>query len=390
VQFEEKGAVAVIDLDLDRAEIERRKQLRRDLWDYRAVDHIPVIIWLLPYWQLGECGFTAREFFEEDDVHFQVSVARIKKSLRLIPDDYIPFARMVLGPMTIATMFGAGVHWSDDPDQPPGTAGPIITDLEQIYSLKRPSLEDGIMPKLLRRLRYHAQHLPRDVYLTGINAGGPLQVCADLVESSTFYMGFYDDPQALHHLLELVTDVILEVYDAVIEAAGGLARMTTVDFDPVWSPEKYKCLLADDVCGIISPQTFTTFSVPYNNRFYQRWGGGLLHNCGPQTPGQSYLKHRPKLKGINCAYDHSDKDLAALGELFAGWGMIEVNFDSDETPEEILEGFRFMMETLAPNTVGVPVCTIDASWPDDVIVDFYWEMRKIADAYAASMNWKDA
>jgi hypothetical protein len=70
--------------------------------------------------------------------------------------------------------------------------------------------------------------------------------------------------------------------------------------------------------------------------------------------------------------------------------MIEVNFDSGETPEEMLEGFHFMMETLAPHTVGVPVCTIDASWPDDVIVDFYWEMRKIADAYAANMRWKDA
>ena len=161
-----------INLNIDHTQIEKRKQLRRDLWDYRPVDHIPVVLWLVPYWQLGRHGYTTVDLFENDEVHFQVSVARVEKSLRLIPDDYIPFARMVLGPVTLATMFGADIHWSDDPNQPPGTGAPIITDLEQVFSLEPPSLDDGIMPKHLRRLRYHAENLPPDVYLTGIFAAG--------------------------------------------------------------------------------------------------------------------------------------------------------------------------------------------------------------------------
>jgi hypothetical protein len=112
-----------------------------------------------------------------------------------------------------------------------------------------------------------------------------------------------------------------------------------------------------------------------------------MHNCGPQTPKRVYLEHNPRLKGINCAYDYSRGDLADLGEIFAGWGIVEVNFDSGETAEEMLEGFRFMMENLAPYTVGVPVCTIDESWADDEITAFYWEMRKIAEEYAANMRW---
>jgi uroporphyrinogen-III decarboxylase len=374
-------------LKIDHQEIERRKQLRRDLWDYRSVDHIPVVLWLLPEWQLYNYGYTYVDLFEHDEVHFEVSIERVKKSLRLIPDDYIPFARMVLGPMTLATMFGAGIHWSDDPDQPPGVAEPIITDLEQVYGLARPSVTDGIMPKHLRRLRYHSAHLPPDVYLTGVFAAGPLQVCADLIESNVFYLSFHDNPDALHHLLDVVTDVQQEVYRAVVDTVGGIDRLTSVDWDPVWAPEKYKSHVSDDICGNISPKAFREFSIPYNNRLYEPWGSGLMHNCGPQTPKWVYLEHNPRLKGINCAYDYSYGDLADLGEIFAGWGIVEVNFDSGETAEEMLEGFRFMMETLAPDTVGVPVCTIDESWADDEITAFYWEMRKIADEYAANMRW---
>jgi len=377
----------MISLNVDHNEIEKMKQLRRDLWDYKPVDHIPVVLWLLPYWQLGECGYTTVEFFEDDDVHFQANVARIQKSLKLIPDDYIPFARMVLGPMTLPTMFGADIYWSEDPNQPPDTAAPIIEDMKQVYCLKRPSMNDGIMPKLLRRLRYHAEHLPPDMYITGVNAGGPLQASASLVESNTFYLSFYDNPEALHYLLDMVTDVQLEVYRAVIDAAGGINRMTSIDWDPVWAPEKYKSHVSDDICGVISPQAFREFSMLYNNRLFQPWGSGLMHNCGPQTPKHFYLEHDPKLKGINCAYDYSRDDLAEMGELFAGWGVIEVNFDSGETPEEMLEGFRYMMETLAPDTVGIPVCTIEESWSDDDITSFYWDMREIANEYAANMRW---
>ncbi len=189
-------------LAIDHNTIERRKQLRRDLWDYRPVDHIPVVIWLN---HLG--GHTYREWFESPDVHLEVNLERIRKSLALLPDDYIPFTRMVRGPMTIANMFGADIAWTDDPQEAPGPAGPILADLADVWRLTKPHVTDGIMADHLQRIRQHAAALPPDVYLTGIFAGGPLQVAADLVESKAFYAGFYDDPAALHHLLDMVTEL---------------------------------------------------------------------------------------------------------------------------------------------------------------------------------------
>ena len=372
----------MISFDLDHREIERRKQLRRDLWDYRPVDHIPIVFWLTP-----SCGYTLREQRQSAEIQFQVNVEGIRRSLRLLPDDYIPFAFVTPGYMTIATMFGMEVYWAADPDQPPGVKGHLITDLAQVYRLPRPTLDAGLMPENIRRLRYHAENLPPDVYLTGIDSGGPLNTCKDLLDTNLLYTAFYDDPAALHHLLDLVTEVQLDVYRAVVAAAGGLERLTGLDFSPNWAPEKYKSFVSDDICATIGPELFREFSLPYNSRLYQPWGSGLLHNCGPNPCKHLYLDHRPKLKGLNCSYRFSHQEFAEFRQIFAGWGVIEAMFDSGESPAEMLANFRYMMETLAPDTIGIPLCIVDDTWADSDITDLYWEMRQVAEEYAANMRW---
>ena len=243
----------------------------------------------------------------------------------------------------------------------------------------------------LRRIRQHAASLPPDVYLTGVFAGGPLQAAADLVESNAFYAGFYDNPDALHDLLDMLTELQIEIFQATITAAGGLQRMTTLDFDPVWAPEGHKCNLSDDISVPVGPRVFRQFSLPYNNRIYAPWGSGTLHVCGPQVAKWNYLDHSPKLKGLNCAYQWTRDDLSDLRQIFAGWGMIEVNFDMPgERSEEMLAGFTHLMEALAPDVVAVPVCTVDESWSDEEITNLYRDMRKIADGYAAKMRWRNA
>jgi uroporphyrinogen-III decarboxylase len=377
-----------VSLQIDFDEIERRKQVRRDLWNYRKIDHIPVVMWLRHTF-----GYSLHEQLQSTTVQFQVNIERIRKSLRVLPDDYIPYARVTLGYMTIATMFGLPVYWGDDPDIAPGVAAPLITDLEQVYSLPRPSLDSGLASEGLQRLRYHAKNLPANVYLTGLDLGGPLGSCKDLVMSNLFYTSFYDNPAALHHLLDLVTDVQLDLYRAVVQAAGGLERITSIDFNPVWAPEEYKSFVSDDVCAALSPDLFKNFSRPYNNRLYQPWGSGLLHNCGPHPAKFHYLEHTPRLKGMNCSYRFSHAEFPEFRQIFAGWGVVEVLLDQDETAEEMLAAFHYMMETFAPDTFAIPVCMLGDGWSDSDITDLYWEMRKIAVEYTTRMasgnhpNW---
>jgi hypothetical protein len=370
------------ELNIDHRRVEALKEMRRALWDYKPVDHIPAVIW--PTWTFGH---SLREQLEHGEVQFDVNVRTVEKSLRIIPDDYIPFARVTPGYMTLATMFGMEVHWSDDPSQPPGAKGHMIHDMEEVYRLKRPRIDAGLMPENVRRLRMHAVNLPPDVYITGIDAGGPLNTCKDLLGTELFYTAFHDHPQAFHHLLNLVTDLQLEVYQEIVRAVGGINRMTGIDFDPAWAPECYKSFVSDDVCATIGPRVFEEFSRPYNNRLFRPWGSGLLHNCGPHPCKHLYLGHEPKLKGLSLSYKYSRKEFPELRKIFAGWGIMHVLLDNETTPEAILAAFRDIMETLAPDVIGVPICSVDDSWRDDDVTALYWDMRKISDQYTANMRW---
>lgn len=369
-------------LEIDHREVERRKQFRRDLWDYRPVDHIPVAFW--PNWTFGH---TPRAMTEDGDIQLEVNTRTIERSLRVFPDDYIPWARIWSGYMTIATMFGAEVHWSDDPAQAPGVRAPLVHEIEDVFRLGRPGLGAGLLPENLRRLRQHAAALSPDVSLTGIDAGGPLNNIKDLVETNLLYTAFYDHPEAMHHLLDLVTDVQLDVYRAVVEAAGGIERMTCVDFNTEWTPEPYRSFVGDDVSATIGPDLFREFGLPYNSRLFRPWGSGVLHNCGPHPSRNVYLDHEPRLKGLHLAYKYSHKDFPALREILAGWGVIHIVLDNELTPEAMLSSFRSSMEMLAPDVIGMPVCILDESWSDEDVTALYWEMRAISNEYAASMRW---
>jgi len=103
-----------IPLDIDHNEIERRKDLYRRFFDYQPVDHLPVFIWLQG---ATRPEHTIRWELESGQNQLEANAAWIARSLRLLPDDYIPVVRITQGYLTIASMFGCQIHWSEDPNQ---------------------------------------------------------------------------------------------------------------------------------------------------------------------------------------------------------------------------------------------------------------------------------
>ena len=110
--------------------------------------------------------------------------------------------------------------------------------------------------------------------------------------------------------------------------------------------------------------------------------------CGPLPAVSCYLDHTPPIKGINCSYHYTREDFPKLREAFNGRGIVQAMFDNGETAEEMIAGFREMMECFAPDVIAVPICSVDDAWNDDDITVLYWEMRKISEEYAANMKWR--
>lgn len=368
---------------LEPEELEKRKERLRRLWDYRPVDHIPIGFWADDF-----STYTLWEQCRDSGRQLEQMIANNNRCLRVFSDDYIPMVRIWPGYMTIATMFGMDVFWGDDPNQPPGAAGFIIDSPEKMTALGKPDAKTaGIMPENLKWIAYAASNLPPDIAVTGVDLGGPLNTAKDLFETNFLYTAFIDYPDELCRFLDLITEVQIACYREIVTAAGGLERMVSIDFDPVWAPEGKKGFVSDDVCATISPEAFRQFSIPYNERIFQAFGEGRIHNCGPHPSADLYLEHHPRCLGINCSYRYTRNDFPRIKEAFRGRGILELNFDNGETPEEVLRGFEDAADSLAPDVAAVPVLVFDDSWEDDDLEGTYRELKKTAEIYARSMNW---
>ncbi len=371
--------------DIDLQEIERRKRSIARVWEYKKVDHIPINVWMDDF-----STYSLHEQCEDGRLQFDVMVKNINRCLRCLPDDYIPYMRIWPGYMTIATMFGMAVHWSDDPNQAPGADGYVIDNMNEVYDLVMPDpVSDGLMPYNLKWLDYARRTLPKDVYLTGIDLGGPLNTAKDLLETNLMYTAFIDAPDAMHYFLDLVTKLQMRCNREIIKAAGGLERLTCTDFDPIWAPLQYKGFVSDDVCASLGPSMFKKFSIPYNNRILAGFRGARIHNCGPNPSAHFYREHDVDIMGLNCSFKYSKGDLRVLKEAFMGGGIIEINFDNDETAREIIAGYEHIANTLTPDVIAMPLLFLNESWRDDDIRAVYTDLRKISERYAAEIKWRE-
>jgi hypothetical protein len=370
--------------DIDRAELERRKDRFRRVWEYRPVDHVPIAFVLD-----GDGSHTLKELCQDGGLQLEANRRAIGRLLRLLPDDYIPVARFWPGYMTIASMFGMETHWSDDPAQPPGVRGKLVTDVSQIRSLVPPDpARAGLMLSNLAWLARFRDCLPPEVSMTGLDLGGPLNTAKDLFETDLLFTAMYDAPGELLLFLKLAAAVQIQALELSIDAAGGEQRMSSIDFDPVWAPEGKKGFVSDDVCAGIAPAFFCMFSVPTNNRIFARWPGGRLHNCGPHPSVDLYLDHSPAINGLNCSFRHSRSDLPRIRSAFRGRGIVELMFDNGETAEQILGGFEEAVQALAPEVIAIPVPWVSQAWADDDIRALDSDLRRLSTRYAREMKWR--
>jgi hypothetical protein len=292
--------------------------------------------------------------------------------------------------MTLATMFGMETFWSEDPNQPPGVKGPLIADISRVRSLPRPDPRlDGLMPHNLKWLDHCRGVFPETVSFTGIDLGGPINTARDLLETDLLYTAFLDAPEEMHRLLALVADVQIGCYREIVRAAGGESRLTCVDFDPVWAPEGLKGFVSDDVCSSFGPRVYETFGLPHNNRLLREFGGGRIHNCGPHPSANLYLGAGSPCAGLNCSFARSRAEFPALKEAFRKRGIVEVNFDNGETPEQAIAGYEETADSLAPAVAAIPVLFVNEAWSVGDIRETYFGLRKVSEGFAAALEWAD-
>ncbi|MEK7405823.1 MAG: hypothetical protein AAB225_12005 [Acidobacteriota bacterium] len=372
--------VSVKLFDFDRTEIERRRQLVRDLWAGLPVDHIPIHLVVTD----PEPLYTIREQFQDGDKQLAAALRVAGLSWQCVSGgDYIPAMRPDLGCSVLATAFGSELYWGDDPNQTCGVKQALIEDVARIADLPAPSPFAGQLAEGAERVRRFAEAGDGLVSVSLLDMAGGLNVASDLLGAERLYVAMREHPGLLECLLGKIQQLFLAAIAAQIAAAGGEANIATTDFPDYWFPESLKGHVSDDISANISPALYRRFSRPFHDMVFARYGGGGLHNCGPNPCLAQYLEHKPAPRSLDLSYRYSRRDLPKIKRICRKRAIVYLN-DLPQTPGELIETYRRLMEDMAPDVMVIPVATVTTA---DTPAEVYARLLEISREYARRMDW---
>ena len=354
----------ILDNLISQDEIEKRKQLIRDITDYKldGHDHIPILITYFP----NNKGYTLTEVYTNKEAQLEYEIDKIRSTLKHVPDDYIPSIKSDLGYVVTQTIFGMKPIYSKDlgPAKYPNQAPYIdpktkpIKSIREMHDFKRPDdiFSLGLIPDGLERVKFLMNETNFEIPTSCLDIGTGLLMAYELMDSKLFFITMKDDPKAINHVTDILTDIVIDIADKIIEVAGGIDNMTSTEWDEKWYPEGKKCYISTDNQVLYSPNDYLIFELPYCNRQFGHFGPGFIHNCGPQIAIDHFWSHNPKPYGITCEYYSDINDFHKIKEMFKKYNkaILFVEFTNMKNLDEMVKAFENLMNIFAPEVIAIP------------------------------------
>lgn len=230
--------------------------------------------------------------------------------------------------------FGGEVEWPDDRlGSGPGVKRRAVQKPEDLEKLKVPDPKTaGCVPKMIEFSKLQEEH---DMPIAFI-CGTPFSHAANLCGVQTFLEWIYQEPEAVHTALRLMTDHILSVAEYYVDIFGKdrvLARSTaTTD-------------------ALVSPKVFEAFALPYVQELNQKvldMGVSSIysHICGDHNHLLPLWQQVPFGNPGMLSIGH-EVDLLKMAQYFPNQiiaGNIDPNIIYQGKPDQVYEACRETIE----------------------------------------------
>jgi hypothetical protein len=230
-----------------------------------------------------------------------------------IGDDWVPHLQPYQGVTPLASAFGCHVRYFDH-------TSPWVEPLiraedppEKVYELPRPAVTDGQLGAILEYIDYFVAETGGRYPIAITDSQGPLDMAYLVWESTAFMLAMYTNPREVHHLMRLVTDLIIAF---VKEQRARSPQFFPCHCPPLWMPEGLGISISEDCSAVLSPKLYEEFSLPYINELSEEFGGVVIHSCGNFLHQFDNLAKVHNLRGIN--FGASETPFAAVWERFGG------------------------------------------------------------------------
>lgn len=127
-------------------------------------------------------------------------------------------------------------------------------------------------------IRRRYPKIARYVYIDHPDGQGPIDLC-ELLWGSEMFLAFYDEPEMLGELVGRVTDFYAEFMDRWFALVPGMDG-----YHPYFSRvHRGGITIRNDSLMNLPPDIYEAYVFPYDQKLFDRYGGGMVHFCGTGT-----------------------------------------------------------------------------------------------------------
>jgi hypothetical protein len=281
--------------------------------------------------------------------------------------DFVPSLCPTLGLVGIPSAFGGQVIWWEN--DLPAVRPAIGDEIEAVYDLPLPSVTDGELCRMLDYTRYFIEQNGGRYPIRMSDIQGPLDSAALIMGHNNFLLATYTNPQAVHHLLQRVTDLTT----AFVLTQREIVRSYACEFVPSmfqpWMPDGLGISISNDECVMMSAEMHDEFNVPYLNQLSDTFGGIYLHSCGTWTHQFHSLAHVHNLRGHE--FGASEATFEPVLEHFGGKMVLacRVGLHRDLKFQGMADFVRRVMsasKTYRGLFINVDITNglLDSTWPE--------------------------
>jgi len=289
---------------------------------------VPVIGYSPTYFLFG--SGVSSSYFTDPEFMLQTQLNGAIEHLTRVDDDFIPYFMPWFGTGVLASAFGCDVKLPDTPGNDPGVGAAVVKTPADIARLKIPDPEtDGLMPLVLRFIDHAVKKGDLPVGLTDMNS--PLSTAAQICGYDNLFIWMYEEPDAVHELMEKVCEAFA-MWTRVQKEHAGEAMEVSSGLQGVWSPDAGIWVSDDDLVSV-GPKEYEQFVVPYYTKIFGEFGGGSLHYCGKGSHQLDAISKIGDLKVVNNSPMGQFSEFSKLYSKFQGKTMIQVQDIAPADPD---------------------------------------------------------
>jgi hypothetical protein len=248
----------------------------------------------------------------EQQLNAQLGLMQWRQAVE-VGDDFVPHLQAQQGVTVFASAFGCQVEFFDHTLP---WAHPVIRSgdaPEKVYELPVPAITDGQLGTMLEWGDYFVERTAGRYALALTDLQGPLDSSYLVWEPTAFMLAMYTNPREVHHLMRLMTDLIIGF---VREQRSRVPEFMPCHWPPVWLPDGRGISVSDDCLAVLSPALYEQFALPYLNELSDEFGGVFVHSCGNFVHQFDNLEKVHDLRGLN--FGASETPFEAVWERFGG------------------------------------------------------------------------